>query len=94
MLSMAELEELEQEVGPLEDDERPPQPDWYISLELCSDLGVSIFELEDLPMEEPFTSIVKVWAMLRREAIGMAQEIQEQARRLKANAERAAAGQG
>ncbi len=74
MLLPAEYEDLQEEL-PFPEGGRPGQYDWYVALELASDLGVDIFRLEGLPMEQPYLDFAKCWAMMRREAIGLARDI-------------------
>lgn len=70
----------------------PPIYSWYVSLELCDDLHESIFSLHSIPKEEPYIGIVMSWAMLRREAKSMANEMVEAARALREDAKRRAGG--
>lgn len=48
--------------------EQPPLPEWYTSMEVAQDLGESFFEMEGLPRDEWTVSIVKTWALMKREA--------------------------
>ena len=75
ILSYQERQDLMAVLPAWDGEHRPPQPDWYVALELASDLNVNIFRLERLPMREPFLTVVKGWALLRREANARAAQI-------------------
>jgi hypothetical protein len=72
-----------------EDGSAPYVPDWFIALEMADDLHVDIFRLEGLPLEPPFTEVVKAWAMIRRmaknEANDLISKAAEQERRMRGN---------
>lgn len=57
----------------------PPQPDWFVALELAQDIGESIFTLHELPKQEPFLSLVRDWAYWRRQALSLADSLRASA---------------
>lgn len=54
----------------------PPQPDYFVAIELAQDLGVSLFQLTDLPPEPPFLDLAVQWGLIRRQALGEVAKIQ------------------
>lgn len=84
-LTWQEREDLKAELPGWDGVSRPPQPDWFVALELAQDAQVDIYRHEDIPLIPETVAVVKTWLLIRRQAHNLAREIQDKARTMARN---------